>query len=276
MLDRLYLEHLSDADLAFLGSATESGPGSAPKPGQIETLIDSPSVYRQLFNQPGRDPLLRGTPFLVFAVLVSRAARDLSQASFVEEWVGPRQRVPVFDVEALRDFSADPLHRLFLAELLASYTHVASGSVLVQTRRGWRRRRFSELDPVRLVELADLVPEHERSWVYRRLGDLSLFLSGVFPDYAAEQLVAEPQRRRLEGALPVRDRQRAEQEDGIWLLERLGRRAYQMAQRATDGSAGMADVLAQVGQSFPTARRVLNFLTDRYLFPLRRQWFGTG
>jgi hypothetical protein len=276
MLGRLYLEHLSDGDLAFLGSATESRAGSAPKPEQIEMLIDSPTVYRQLFNQPGRDPLLRGTPFLVFAVLVHRAARDLSQASFVEEWVGPRQRVPVFDVAALRDFGADPLHRLFLAELLASYTHVASGSVLVQTRRGWRRRRFSELDPLRLVELADLVPDHERPWVYRRLGDLSLFLSGIFPDYAAEQLVGEPQRRRLQRALHLRDPQRAEQGDGIWLLEQLGRRAYQMAQRATDGSAGMGDVLARVSQNFPAARRVLNFLTDRYLFPLRRQWFGTG
>jgi len=272
MVGRLYLEHLSDADLALLARAGEPGRAARPDPERIEALIDSPAVFRTLFGTPGRDPLLRGSPFLLFAVLIHRAARDLAAASFVEEWVSPRQRVPVFDVGGLREFGADPFRRFFLVELLASYTNVSSGSVLVQTSRGWRRRRFSELDPLRLVELAEVVSDIERPSVYRRLGDLSLFLSGIFPDYAAEQLVAERQRHRLERALAAVDQQR----DGIWLLERLGRRAYRMAQQATDRSTAMAGVLAEVSENFATARRVLNFLTDRYLFPLRQRWFGTG
>jgi len=276
MVGRLYLEHLSDADLAVLAGAGEPGRAARPDPERIEALIDSPAVFRTLFGTPGRDPLLRGSPFLLFAVLIHRAARDLAAASFVEEWVSPRQRVPVFDVGGLREFGADPFRRFFLVELLASYTHVSSGSVLLQTSRGWRRRRFSELDPLRLVELAEVVSDIERPSVYRRLGDLSLFLSGIFPDYAAEQLVAERQRLRLERALAAVDRQRAEERDGIWLLERLGRRAYRMAQQATDRSTAMASVLAEVSENFATARRVLNFLTDRYLFPLRQRWFGAG
>ena len=276
MVGRLYLEHLSDTDLALLAGAGEPGRAARLDPERIEALIDSPVVFRALFGTPGRDPLLRGSPFLLFAVLIHRAARDLAAASFVEEWVSPRQRVPVFDVGGLREFGADPFRRFFLVELLASYTNVSSGSVLVQTSRGWRRRRFSELDPLRLVELAEVVSDIERPSVYRRLGDLSLFLSGIFPDYAAEQLVAERQRLRLERALAAVDRQRAEEHDGIWLLERLGRRAYRMAQQATDRSTAMAGVLAEVSENFATARRVLNFLTDRYLFPLRQRWFGTG
>jgi len=276
MVGRLYLEHLSDTDLALLAGAGEPGRAARLDPERIEALIDSPVVFRALFGTPGRDPLLRGSPFLLFAVLIHRAARDLAAASFVEEWVSPRQRVPVFDVGGLREFGADPFRRFFLVELLASYTNVSSGSVLVQTSRGWRRRRFSELDPLRLVELAEVVSDIERPSVYRRLGDLSLFLSGIFPDYAAEQLVAERQRLRLERALAAVDRQRAEERDGIWLLERLGRRAYRMAQQATDRSTAMAGVLAEVSENFATARRVLNFLTDRYLFPLRQRWFGTG
>src|SRR5438874_7303087 len=138
MVGRLYLEHLSDEDLALLARAGEPGRAARPDPERIEALIDSPAVFRTLFGTPGRDPLLRGSPFLLFAVLIHRAARDLAAASFVEEWVSPRQRVPVFDVGGLREFGADPLRRFFLAELLASYTHVTSGSVLVQTTRGWR------------------------------------------------------------------------------------------------------------------------------------------
>jgi hypothetical protein len=37
----------------------------------------------------------------------------------------------------------------------------------------------------------------------------------------------------------------------------------------------MAGVLSEVSENFASARRLLNFLTDRYLYPMRRQWFGT-
>src|SRR6202165_5886604 len=276
MLGSLYLEYLSDPDLAFLDAAGGSRRDVRRDPEQLEALIDSPATYRMLFAVPGRDPMLRGSPFLLFAVLVHRVVRDLGQASFVEEWVGPRQRVPVFATGSLRDFGADPLRRFFLAQLLASYTRVASGSTLVKTSRGWRRRRFSELDPIRLIELAEIVPESESPAVYRRLGDLSLFLPGIFPDYAGERLVAERERRQLERALGTAERERSDRHDGVWLLEQLGRRAYRIAQQGADRRATMAGVLAEVSDNFAAARRVLNFLTDRYLFAMRRQWFGTG
>jgi hypothetical protein len=275
MVGRLYLEHLTDTDLNLLAAAGDSAEAGR-NPDAIEAALDSPALFRTLFSQPGRDPLLQGSPFLLFAVLVHRAARDLNQASFVDEWVGPRQRVPVFDVGGLRDFGAHPIRRFFLTELLASYTHVASGSVMVQTSRGWRRRRFSELDPIRLVELAELLPEAERPSVYRRLGDLSLFLTGVFPDYAAERLIVDRERRQLERAIEAVDRERAARRDGVWLLEQVGRRAYRIAQQSADRRTQMAAVLGEVSENFAAARRMLNFLTDRYLFPIRQRWFGVG
>ncbi len=274
MVGPLYLEHLSDSDLAFLAGVT--GEDVRRDPARLEALIDSPATFRMLFAEPGRDPLLRGSPFLIFAVLVHRVVRDLGHVSFVEEWVGPRQRVPVFDTASLRDFGADRQRRFFLAQLLASYTNVTSGSTMVKTSRGWRRRRFSELDPMRLIELAELVSEAERPSVYRRLGDLSLFLTGIFPDYAGERLIAERDRRGLERALATVDRERSEGRDGVWLLEQLGRRAYRIAQQAADRRTMMAAVLGDVSENFAAARRVLNLLTDRYLFPMRRRWFGTG
>ena len=36
---------------------------------------------------------------------------------------------------------------------------------------------------MRLASLLHIVPEDERPGVYRRLGDLALFLTGVFPDH---------------------------------------------------------------------------------------------
>ena len=133
----------------------------------------------------GPGPLMQASPFLVFAVTVEQAGEQLASASYVPEWVGIGRRTPLFDVPRLREFMSSPWRRFFLAELLASYTRVASGSVLVATRRGFRRQRFSELDPVHLAGLLDVVPDAERPGVLRRLGDLALFLTGVFPDYVA-------------------------------------------------------------------------------------------
>ena len=126
MVGLLYLEHLSDADLSLLSSAQAGGDDVRRDPERLAALIDSPETFRMLFAVPGREPLLRGSPFLIFAVLIHRIVRDLGHMSFVEDWVGPRQRVPVFETNSLRDFGADPLRRFFLAQLLASYTRVAS------------------------------------------------------------------------------------------------------------------------------------------------------
>src|SRR5262249_57362829 len=101
------------------------------------------------------------------------------------EGTGPRERVPLFDAPAVRDFLAAPARRLFLAELLASFTRVASGRYRARVGGRMRTRRFSELDPVRLAGLLEAVPPAERPGVYRRLGDVTLFPTRVFPHYAA-------------------------------------------------------------------------------------------
>jgi hypothetical protein len=109
----------------------------------------------------------------------------------------------VFEVEPLREFLAAPLRRLFLADLLASYTHVVSGALWVKSRRSWRHRRFSELDPAQFAELILSVPPGERLVLYRRLGDLALFLTGVFPDYVERRTLTPIAVERLRRALAV-------------------------------------------------------------------------
>src|SRR5215217_8543674 len=184
-----YLEHLTPGDLELLGTvARQPADRLRSQPELLVDVLGAPPVEAAVLGPASdEEPFLRASPFLTFAVAVHRSAARLAGRTSTLEWVAPRQRVPVFDVASLRDFLADPLRRLFLIELLASYTHVASGSTWVRTPRGWRRRRFSELDPVRLASLLEVVGEAERPGVYRRLGDLALFLTGVFPDHTAER-----------------------------------------------------------------------------------------
>jgi hypothetical protein len=289
MSARLYLEHFNDADVALLATVSGRSPEDLlatlrANPDYLDALLREPALHAALFGGGEREALLRASPFLVFSVLVARSAKDLSQTHFVQEWVGPGRRVPMFEVAGLQGFLDDPMRRLFLAELLASYTRVASGSIWVQTPRGWRRRRFSELDPLRLVEMAELAPEGEKPALYRRLGDLALFLTGVFPDYAGTRLLPGHRRQRLQRAMMREEGQSQDSEStpaglpgDLGLLERLGRRSYWLAWKATEaGGFGMARVLGEVASGFGIARRSLNFLTDRYLFRLREEWFPMG
>jgi hypothetical protein len=266
-LERAYREHLTAGDLSVLADA---GAGRS-----LPHVLSSPEFERLVF---GPDPaaLAAVSPFLTFAVAVHRTAETLAQAAYINEWIGPRQRVPVFAVEPLRRLLADPARRFFLIELLASYTHVVSGSTWTPTRRGWRRRRFSELDPVQLAGLLDAVPPEERPGVLRRLGDLALFLTGVFPDHTARTALGRPlqeaQLLRTADVAPGRVEPGAH--NGFQLLELLGSRWYRLAVRLSPVPSGTVEVLGAVADQFTEARRILNLVTDTYLFPLREQWFG--
>ena len=276
----MYLEHLTAADRRLLADA-EPG-GRADDPDALVELLSSPRLHAAVFGpEPAGAPRHPASPVHTFAVAVHRSATELAAASFTDEWVGPRQRVPVFDVDVLRDFVGDPLRRLFLIELLASYTHVASGSTWVRTRRGWRRRRFSELDPVRLAGLLEVVGEAERPGVYRRLGDCALFLTGVFPDHTATQGLPSLDHARLLRLGPAGESDVEELPTGVaqlgavGLLEHLGRRWYGLAAGAAEAPpTATMQATAEVARRFRHARRILNYVTDRFLFPYRDTWFG--
>jgi hypothetical protein len=295
MVTAKYLEHLTDRDVALLRSAALPDAGAsdrqallAASPSQLDELLSSSRVLDVVFTTSDTgDPLLAASPFLVFTVAVHRAAASLRSTAYVSEWLAPGRRTPVFDVPQLREFVALPWHRLFLAELLASYTHVASGSVVIPTRRGLRRQRFSELDPVRFAGLLDVVSDAERPGVLRRLGDLALFLTGVFPDYVARRGFGPIDEGRLLRAAGIRGRSGAVPRDpgaaafgdlgAVELLEQLGRRWYRLAFETLPRPVSQnVAVLGDLPQQFREARRVLNLVTEQFLFAHRDQWFGAA
>jgi hypothetical protein len=279
-----WLEHLTQADWDVLRRAAREAGVHAEDLPHDEAALAAVLVHPGTFSTICRaddEAWVGASPFLVFAAAVHRGWGDLQGARHVDEWVGARQRLPVLGVDDLRDFLSSGQRRLFLASLLASYTRVASGSTWVQTARGWRRRRFSELDPVRLASLLEVVSAEERPGVYRRLGDLALFLTGVFPDHTALAGLGPLAEGRLLragglGAEVVADDRGPEPIPGpVGLLERLGQRWYHLACRSAGRPlTGTMPVVAEVAERFGLARRVLNVVTDRYLFPVRRRWFG--
>ncbi len=282
-----WLEHLGEGDLALLARiAAAAGIDNArvrSDDAAVESLLGRRETFAAVFgaNAPN-DVMTNVTPFLTFAVLVHRVWADLGTAAYVAEWVGPRQRLPVFDGSELAELASDPERRLFITEMLASFTYVVSGVAWVQTRRGLRKQRFSELDPVRLASLLEVVDERERAGIYRRLGDVALFLTGVFPDHTESHgfdSVAEGRLLRSAQVRVLHPSSSARSEPGgtgsVGLLEQLGARWYRLAAATAVGPlTGTMRVVTDVADRFGDVRRVLNYLTDRYLLPYRGDWFG--
>ena len=275
-----YAGHLTDADLGLLASvAADTGPAADAlslrgDPVALLRLLENPGAFRAVLGAPGEP--VPASPFLVFAVSVQRAAAELASAGHVPERTGPRQRVPLFDAPALRDFLAAPARRLFLAELLASFTRVASGRYRARVGGRMRTRRFSELDPVRLAGLLEAVPPAERPGVYRRLGDVTLFLTGVFPDYATAHALGPVNAARLLRAaqLPAAQQDRLADAPAIEFWEHLGARWYRAARDLAPVATARITVVGEVADRFRQARRVLNHVTDQYLFPSGNPWFA--
>ena len=281
-----YADHLTDADLGLLASVTQgvggSGAASAAAwlrghPEHLAGLIGDPRVFRAVFwpeEQDARAAL--ASPFLIFAVAVHRAAAELESMDHVPERSGPGQRVPLFDAPDLRDFLDSPARRLFLAELLGSFTRAAGGQYRAVVHGRPRARRFSELDLARLASTLDTVAEADRPGVYRRLGDVALFLTGVFPDYAVAHALGPVSAGRLLRAAQVTPRQHEQltAAPAIDLFEYLGARWYRVAWSLAPARTARLAVVADVADRFRQARRVLNHIADRCLFPAGNPWFA--
>jgi hypothetical protein len=289
-----YADHLTDADLGLLAKAAdqptaEAAPWLRAHPEQLLGLVGDPRVFQAVFGasagaaQPARQAgasamAALASPFLIFAVAVERAATELATMDHVPERSGQRQRVPLFDAPELRDFLGSAARRLFLAELLASFTRNAAQyrPVPKDRPRPGRGRRISELDLVRMAGLIDTVPEAERAGAYRRLGDVALFLTGVFPDYATAHALGPVSAARLLRAaqVPARQYDRLADAPAIDLFEHLGAQWYRTAWGLAPARTARLAVVAEVAERFRQARRVLNHVADRCLFPQGNPWFA--
>lgn len=271
-----YAEHLNDADLRILGRAAGlSGDADELRrhPSTLVQVLGRGDVFDHLFRE--RAALVAASPFLAFAALVHRAGADLEGVRYLPDRSDARQRVPVFDAPQLCDFLGAPLRRLFLAELLASFARVSSGRYWIRTGQGWRARRYSELDPLHLTGLIDAVPERERPGVYRRLGDVALFLTGVFPDYVCTHALRPFDAARLVRAagLSAEESHELSTAAPLALFEHLGHRWYRQACSRVPAVSDQIAVVAEVAERFHQARRVLNHITDEYLFRVGNPWF---
>lgn len=253
------LTRFTEADLLFLAETLAKG-GDRGRMVRVlredEEILRGMLADRRLFTRITSEPEapVQVSPRLLFAVLLNAARRDLSDLGYTLE-SGP---LVVFDGPQVAALLEDTRIMDYLVELLVSFVRVHGTTVTVRVRRGaWSRFRFNDLDLTGLVRHASSLDVSERFPWYRRIADLCLFLTGVFPEH-------------VEGRAGVAGRElarRATAEHG---------RSFYRAAAAHPGAAraGTADVLARLAETFDLAAKPLAHLTNRYLGPLRDRLFS--
>jgi hypothetical protein len=128
-------------------------------------------------------------------------------------------------------------------------------SLLVAFGRGARAYRVSESTADEYHYLVDMViklaaAEPREAFLLRsHLGNFSLWLSGLFPDYLDARM-------RRSGAPSIR------------YYERMGSAGYRLAAKSDEAkSLGLDRVLTEVAQQFGGVRVALNIMSDRHLWP---------
>ena len=265
----VYLD-FTDGDLDFLvaivlpslSNALSVREAIRNDPAYRKAIVSDERVFSQVIND--KESFLKISPSLYFEVLLRRAQKDLISSSYTIEREG-RGNIPVFDTGKVAGFLDTPNMLEYLANMLASFTRIRSFVVPVRVRKGIRRRvRYNDMDVDSLIDFAARADESERFSYYKRIGDVCLFLTGLFRDstYSQKSHVGS---NFQSGTYPrttfVRKRRRSVEE-----YESEGRRFYRLAEEHPTASVlELTDVFSVLRDEFSAARKPLAFLSARYL-----------
>ncbi len=256
--------HLSESDLRFLVETVATNRRDyehivnliRDKDDLLEPMLDDPKLTERLFRD--EEALVRVTPHMLFSVLLRRLRTELEKEAYVLDVDTDGKRIPVFEGPAVAEMLSDKQTRNYLAEMLSSFARTNSGIIYWKESGTWHKRRFSDIALDDMVELARIIDPEMRPALYKRIADIALFLSGIFPEHAAH--ASGSRKAVFSPKHTLKD------------YEQVGKRFYDVAARATNQTQ-WKPVLGTLAEKFTLARLALNSLSDRYVKPLRARYF---
>jgi len=261
---------LSDADLRFIVEAVATQRSDhahiielvRDKPDFLEVMLDSEKLFRRVITE--EDILIKISPRLLFDILLRRALKDIERESYTMERVGAVERIPVFDNERVVDLMKDKRLRDYLCDVLVSFTRTQSATVYFKSGRVYRRRRYSDLDVDDMIAISGLVEEELRFPLYKRIGDICLFIAGIFPEHITartpDQFTTRP---RIAGK---KQRSLQDYEEDAWKFYRLA------AEQSDARRANLEDILVTLADNFTLAKKPLNLISERYIKLHKEKW----
>jgi len=229
------------------------------KPDFLEVMLDDERLFQRIVSE--EEVLLRISPYLFFTIVLRKAKRDLASSTFTMEPITADQSVPVFNAAEAARLIEDSEVRNYLAEMLSSFTR--TNTITMRYKKGGviYRRTFSDSNVDDMLNLLSFIGEESKFTVYKRIGDICLFSTGLFPEHVLSFRPAG------EGF----SRKRARSFDDY---EKEGIESYQRAAREeTAEIVGLRDVLEAISERFALARKALNLIAERYIPTKRKDLF---
>lgn len=267
-----FLQDLSEADLAFIVRTIVDKRQDhdhicdllKDKPDLVEIMLEDEKLFWPVHEE--EDIFLKISPFLLFTILIQQTKREMKKKSYTMEIIGHREQTSLFDAKDAVMLIQNKNVRAYLARMLASFTRVDSTTVVYRARGLTYQRHFSELDFDDVLELAGLVELPYRYDFYKRLADISLFITGIFPEYL--QGNTEVNAQLPERYLGCRKRT-------LHDYEEEGRRYYDLASTYDEArEQGLDHVLSQLAENFTVIRKPLNYLAANLICKQRKDWFS--
>jgi hypothetical protein len=211
------------------------------------------------------DTLLNVSPVLLFTSLLLKVKQDLEQHPYTVEQESHRSLF-VFDSNEILGFLNDRNVMVYLIEMLCSFIRINSFAVLIQVRRGvWERFTFSDFDIDSLIRYSELVDEEARFFSYKRIADICLFMTGIFPSqFGVRNSSTSAGHRGLRSAA-----RRGREE-----LRRFGVHFYKQAgEHRSAGASHLDRVLFTLSERFLQAEKPLLHMSRFYLGFIKDQLF---
>lgn len=264
----------SDADLDFI--AGEAAPDASDREELKRRLAEDEEFRKTLIGDEkvlqrvlaDEEAFLHLSPALYFEILLRNAARDMEASTHTMERTG-RQNIPVFDTDEVIGLLGQPRVLDYLAHMLASFTRIQSYVIPVRVRRGVRRRvRYNDMDIDSLKRFATATDGEQRFGLYKRIADVCLYVTGVFPDYVLRDY-------RYPASGQVRPRTSGRVRRSIEEYEEEGRRFYRLAEEhPVARTLNLSDTFGLLRRHFIAARKPLSFIASNYLHSRKSQLFG--
>lgn len=262
---------LSDADLHFIVEAVATQRSDydhiielvRDKPDFLEVMLGDEKLFRRVISD--EDILIRISPRLLFDILLRRALKDIERETYTLERVGAVDRIPVFDNERVASLMKDKRLRDYLCDVLASFTRIQSATVYFKSGRVYHRRSYSDMDVDDMIAIAGLVEEEFRFPFYKRIGDICLFIAGIFPEHIAV---------RTPYQFTTRPRAAGKRQRGLKDYEEDAWKFYRLAAEQTDArKANLESILVTLADNFTLAKKPLNLISERYIKLQKVKWF---
>ncbi len=226
----------------------------------LEGMLTDEKLFKYLMDNP--ESLIRVSPSLFFTVLLNRVKYDLEHQSYTVEHQDRHQMI-IFDSKEVVNLLNEKRMLSYLTDMLVSFVRINNFSVAIRVRRGiWRRFKFSDFDIDSLIKYSQMINEDQRFQSYKRIADICLFITGIFPDYIDA-------RKRYSAsclkAVTLKSREEVAEHGKYFYRAAARQRVAQTLE--------LNNVLIQLSEYFLLAAKPLTFMTSRYLGYLKEKLF---